>query len=89
MIRLFLGNLPYQTTVEDIFNHFETAGFVVSKVQIATHKATGESRGFGFAECEDYLASDLIHNMDRTNLLGRTINVNVARPREDRPSGRR
>jgi RNA recognition motif-containing protein len=82
--RLFVGNLPYQATENDLEDHFAAAGAVTS-VNIMLDKFTGKSRGFAFVEfatAEDASkAVEMFHNKD---FQGRALTVNVAQPREER-----
>ncbi len=82
--RLFVGNLSYQTLENDLQDYFAQAGAVTS-VNLMLDKMTGKSRGFAFVEyaaSEDALkAVDQFHNKE---FQGRTLTVNVARPREER-----
>src|SRR5215468_2825664 len=84
-VRLFVGNLPYQTMDSDLQEYFSAAG-VVSAANVIVDKFTGKSRGFAFVEMstseEAQKAVDLFHNKE---FQGRQLTVNVARPREDRP----
>jgi RNA recognition motif-containing protein len=83
--KLYVGNLPYNATEDDIKNHFSQAG-VVASVALIKDRATGRAKGFGFVEMasaeEAQKAISMFHGQD---FMGRTITVNVARPREDRP----
>lgn len=83
--RLYVGNLPYAATEEQVKEHFRQAGNVKS-VALITDRATGRAKGFGFVEMETaeeaQKAIDMLHGKD---FMGRTITVNVARPREERP----
>jgi cold-inducible RNA-binding protein len=82
--RLFVGNLSYQTVENDLQEYFSQAG-VVTTVNLMLDKVTGKSRGFAFIEFataeEANKAVEQFHNKD---FQGRTLTVNVARPREDR-----
>ena len=83
--RLFVGNLSYQTTENDLQDHFSQAG-VVTSVNLMFDKVTGKSRGFAFVEMatpeEAARAVEQLHNKE---FQGRALTVNVARPREERP----
>ena len=85
--KLFVGNLAYNATENDLQDHFGQAGSVVS-VNIMLDRATGRSRGFAFVEMgseEDAKkAIELFHQKD---FQGRALTVNEARPREERPYG--
>jgi RNA recognition motif-containing protein len=82
--RLFVGNLSYRTLENDLQDHFSQAG-VVTSVNIMFDKFTGRSRGFAFVEYatpeEANRAVELFHNKD---FQGRSLTVNIARPREER-----
>ena len=85
--RLFVGNLPFTTTENDLQDHFAQAGSVVA-VNIMQDRATGRSRGFAFVEMasqED--ASKAISMFHQKDFQGRPLTVNEARPREERPQG--
>lgn len=83
--RLYVGNLPYAATEEQIKEHFSQAGNVIS-VALITDKATGRAKGFGFVEMssteETQTAISLFHGKD---FMGRLITVSVAHPREEHP----
>ncbi len=85
MYKLFVGGLPFSTTDEELSDVFAPHGTVSSAVVIKDRE-TGRSKGFGFVEFENdeegKAAEKALHNSD---LGGRTITVNEARPREDRP----
>jgi RNA recognition motif-containing protein len=83
--KLYVGGLPYSTTEEELSQAFSEAGTVVSSA-IIKDKMTGRSRGFGFVEMEDdagaQKAVELWHGKE---FGGRTLTVNLARPKEDAP----
>ena len=83
--RLFVGNLSYQTGDGDLREYFAAAG-AVSSVSVMMDKFTGKSRGFAFVEMasadDARKAVEMFHGKD---FQGRSLTVNVARPREDRP----
>ncbi len=85
--KLFVGNLTFTATENDLQDHFAQAGVVVS-VNIMQDRMTGRSRGFAFIEMgsqEDATkAIEMFHSKD---FQGRPLTVNEARPREDRPPG--
>ena len=84
--RLFVGNLPYSVSDEDLESAFAAHGTVTGAVVIRD-RDTGRSRGFGFVEmANDDEARAAINELNGTDLQGRTITVNEARPREDRGS---
>lgn len=85
--KLFVGGLPYSTTNDDLQDLFAAHGTVASAVVI-TDRETGRSKGFGFVEFEDdNEAKSAIQALDGSDLGGRKIIVNEARPREERPQG--
>jgi len=85
--RLFIGNLSYNTTEDDLRDCFAAAG-AVSSVNLMMDKFTGKSRGFAFVEmasaAEAAKAIEMFHGKP---LQDRALTVNIARPREDRPPG--
>lgn len=82
---LFIGSLAYATNDDSLKAFFETIGPVVS-AHVATDRETQRSRGFGFVEFEkDEDNQKAIDQLDGKELDGRTINVSLARPREERP----
>lgn len=85
--RLHVGNLPYTITDEELRELFSQAGTVVS-VDIPKDRATGRSRGFGFADMENSeQAEEAIKKFDGYSLDGRALRVDYAREREQRASG--
>jgi RNA recognition motif-containing protein len=85
--RLFVGNLAFTTTENDLQDYFAQAGAVVG-VNIMQDRATGRSRGFAFVEMgsqED--ATKAITMFHRKDFQGRSLTVNEARPRDERPQG--
>ena len=83
--KLYVGNLAFATTSDDLRDAFSEFG-TVSSATVITDRETGRSRGFGFVEMEDG-AEQAIEAMNGKELGGRTLNVNEARPREDRRGG--
>jgi RNA recognition motif-containing protein len=79
---LYVGNLPYNTTSDELRTAFEQYG-TVSRTQVISDRETGRSRGFGFVEMEDG-AEEAVEGMNGTEFGGRTLTVNEARPREQR-----
>ncbi|MFC1727343.1 RNA recognition motif domain-containing protein [Patescibacteria group bacterium] len=83
--RLFVGGLPFAVTssqLEEIFSKFGK----VTSCDVITDKYSGQSKGFGFVEFDDDKAADeAIAKLNDTDMEGRKIAVNVARPREERP----
>lgn len=85
-MRIYVGNLSYQTTEEGLRNLFGQHG-TVEDVAIITDRETGRSRGFGFVTMGDEEGGNAaIRALDGTDYEGRRLNVNQARPREDRRS---
>jgi RNA recognition motif-containing protein len=86
---LYIGNLPYEVTEEDLKTNFSEVGKVHS-VNIIKDKYTGLSRGFGFVEMEtEKDAEEAIKKFNGGQLLGKTITVNEARPKTDQGDARR
>jgi len=84
---IFVGNLSFNTGEDELRQAFESYG-QVDRVSIMTDRDTGRSRGFGFVEMtsnED--GEKAIAGLNGSQLGGRTINVNEARPKADRPAG--
>ncbi len=83
MMKLFVGNLSFQTTQQDLMNAFTPYGNVES-VHVLTDRTTGQSRGFGFVEMSDRQeAENAINALNGAELNGRTMNVNEARPKTE------
>lgn len=80
---LYVGNLPWATTRQDLADFFSNAVPVLA-VRVIVDRETGRSRGFGFIEVEDEDAERAIEAMNGRNLGGREIIVNEARPRPDK-----
>jgi RNA recognition motif-containing protein len=88
-MQIFVGNLAYTATAEDVRQLFEAYG-VVDHVNVITDRETGRPRGFGFVEMPDATAAQAaITGLNGTTLWGRPLNVNEARPREGRGGPRR
>ena len=80
--RLYVGNLPYKTTDEDLTDLFGQAG-PVDNVRVMRDQATGRARGFGFVEmATDEGAQKAIEQFHQYELEGRALVVNEAKPRE-------
>ena len=85
MKKLFVGSLAWGTTDETLQAHFATVGTVAS-AKVVTDRDTGRSRGFGFVEFDDDKEADAaIEKLNDSELDGRNITVNEARPKEDKP----
>jgi RNA recognition motif-containing protein len=83
--KLYVGNISFQTTSEELVQAFSQFGTVLG-AQIVSDRETGRSRGFAFVEMHDG-ADEAIAQMNGAQLGGRTLTVNEAKPREDRPRG--
>jgi RNA recognition motif-containing protein len=81
--KLYVGNLPFSTTADDLLETFGQYGTVTS-AQVVEDRETGRSRGFAFVEMADG-AEQAIESLNGTQFQGRTLTVNEAKPREDRP----
>lgn len=83
--KLYVGGLPYAVTNTQLEEMFAKIGKVISAVVIMDRNS-GQSKGFGFVEMEnDNEADDAIAKLNETEMDGRKIIVNVAKPREERP----
>ena len=83
--RLFVGGLPYSTTSSQLEDIFSKIG-KVNSCDVITDRYTGQGKGFAFVEMEiDKEADEAIEKLNGTEMEGRKIAVNVARPREERP----
>ncbi len=83
MKKLFVGSLAWATTDDTLKAHFESCGTVAS-AKVITDRESGRSRGFGFVEFEDDAEGQAaIDKLNNSELDGRTITVNEARPREE------
>lgn len=85
--KIYVGNLSYQTTEGDLTNLFEQVGQVDS-VNVITDRDTGRSKGFAFVEMGSEDADKAITQLNGTEVNGRTLTVNEARPREERSGNR-
>ena len=86
-MNIYVGNLSWEVTQDDLKEAFEAHGQVAS-ANLVTDKYTGKSRGFGFVEMpvEDE-ARSAMGALNGTDLKGRQLNVNEAKPRNDRGGG--
>lgn len=85
--RLYVGNLPFSAMEDDLQDEFSKFGTVV-KATIVTDRETGRSRGFGFVEMSsESEAQAAIEGCDGQEFGGRMLQVNIARPREERGGG--
>jgi cold-inducible RNA-binding protein len=82
-MKLFVGNLSFRTTQEEVLNAFSPYGTVES-VNLLTDRVTGQPRGFGFVEMTDRNeAQKAVHALNGAELNGRAMNVNEARPKPE------
>lgn len=87
-MNVYVGNLSYGTSSSDLRELFEAFGEVTS-ANVISDRDSGRSKGFGFVEmADDSAAKAAIEKLNGTEVDGRTITVNEARPREDRGGGR-
>lgn len=87
MKNLYVGNLPHSTTEAELRGLFEAHG-AVDKVSLVTDRETGRSRGFAFVEMTDAgEAEKAIAALNGTDLGGRALKINEAKPKTDRPGG--
>ncbi len=88
-MNIYVGNLPYSVTEEDLRETFSRFG-EVSQVNLITDKFSGASKGFGFVEMNNNSEADAaIKGLNETDMKGRTMKVNQAKPKSDRPARRR
>ncbi len=88
MINIYVGNLSYTASEDDVRQAFEEHGEVAT-VSIIKDLETGRSRGFAFVEMPDQeQANAAIEKLNQQEIAGRAVNVNEARPRQERGGGR-
>jgi RNA recognition motif-containing protein len=88
LTNIYVGNLAFTATDDDLRSAFEEYGEVTS-VNIIMDRETGRSRGFAFVEmANEDQAKEAIENLDGAGIGGRNVSVNEARPREPRGGGR-
>ncbi|MDP3984009.1 MAG: RNA-binding protein [Acidimicrobiia bacterium] len=87
-MKIYVGNLPFSTTNRDLETMFEKFGTVES-AQVVTDRDTGRSRGFGFVEMADDAARKAIDELGDTDIDGRRLTVNEAKPRPQGGGDRR
>lgn len=86
MMNIYVGNLPYSATEEELRTAFAAYG-EVSSVNVITDRDTGQSKGFAFVEMSDNASADAaIKGLNDTAMGGRNLKVNQAKPRGERPS---
>lgn len=86
--KMYVGNLPFQITEEQVRDLFTPYGTVES-VNMITDRISGEFRGFCFVEMEATSANSAIKALDSKELDGRALKVNEAKPQENRTGGQR
>ena len=85
MMNIYVGNLPYSVTDDDLRAAFTEFG-EVSSAKIIMDKSSGRSKGFGFVEMDnDTEAEEAIKSLNETELQGRNLRVNQAKPRTEQP----
>ena len=87
MKNLYVGNLPHSTTEPELRGLFEAHG-AVERVSIVTDRETGRARGFGFVEMTNAAEADkAVAALNGTELGGRALKINEAKPKTDAPRG--
>ena len=87
-MNIYVGNMPYTVTKDELRDMFSEYG-EVSNVNIITDKFSGQSKGFGFVEMPNNAEADAaIKALNKSELKGRNIKVNQAKPRGERPQRR-
>jgi RNA-binding proteins (RRM domain) len=85
---IYVGNIPFKASEEELKDLFGQHG-EVSSVKLVTDRETGKKRGFGFVEMsDDQEAQKAIEALEGYEFLGRTLKVNEAKPRPERPAFR-
>ncbi len=84
MKNIYIGNLPFSADEAEVKGLFEAYGSVNS-VNLITDRDTGRLRGFGFVEMDDADAAKAIESLDGQDFGGRSLKVNEARERQERP----
>lgn len=85
-MNIYVGNLTYDATENDLRNLFGEHG-TVTKINVITDKMSGKSKGFAFVEMEnDEDGQKAIDKLNNAELQGRNLKVNIARPRTERPA---
>jgi RNA recognition motif-containing protein len=88
MNKLFVGNLSFTATDEDLKNFFEQYGHAVDEIKIMTDRDTGKPRGFGFVTLgESANMKRAIQDLQGQEFMGRALTVNEAKPKEPRSGG--
>lgn len=90
MKKLYVGNLPFQATEEDLGNWFSQAGIAVANITLVRDRFSGQPRGFGFVEINsDEDADKAIQALNGHDFMGRNVVVNEARPPREGGGGGR
>lgn len=84
MKSIYVGNLPFTASEDDVRSLFEPYG-AVSSVKLVSDRDTGRPRGFGFVEMEDDDAETAIRELNGKDMDGRALRINEAQPRSPRP----
>jgi RNA recognition motif-containing protein len=88
MVNIYVGNLSFETTENDLRNMFEAHGRV-DRASLVMDRSTNSSKGFGFVEMpNDTEGKAAIEALNEMEMKGRKMMVNVAKPKEDRPTRR-
>ncbi len=82
-MNIYVGNLPFTTTSQDLEGLFSEYG-AVDSASVVNDRETGRSRGFGFVEMDNDAGAKAIEELDGKDFDGRNLKVNEARPRERR-----
>lgn len=89
MKKLYVGNLPFQATEQDLSGWFTQAGVSGAQVTLIRDQMSGQLRGFGFVEVpNDEEASRAVQTLNGQDFMGRSVVVNEARPKESGGGGR-
>jgi RNA recognition motif-containing protein len=80
---IFIGNLPYSVTSDELKSKFGEFG-EVKYAKVILNRETNRSRGYGFVELEDAEADEAIKSLNGSNWNGREVQVNIAKPRKQK-----
>ncbi len=86
MTSIYVGNLPFTASEDEVRNLFEAHG-AVDTIKLITDRETGRPRGFGFVEMDQASAEKAIEALNGSDMGGRTLRINEARPRTERRPG--
>ncbi|MFH1437081.1 MAG: RNA-binding protein [Pseudomonadota bacterium] len=88
--KLFVGNIPYDFSEDDLKSIFDAEQFKVVDVKLITDRITGKSRGFGFVTLEtDELAAEAVKQYNGKEVGGRTLKIEVAKGKQQKDGGER